>query len=115
LKASDHLQEVSLGHARDLESLKRDLEKLEMANKNLGYQLTQTKDELQEALDSKSLLKEKCDMLQTANNSLEIQVQSSTNELRTTQDQFNAMKKRFEVLENTVKVYYLDHIKKFFF
>lgn len=84
--------------------MKRDLEKLEQANRILNGQLSQTKQTLDETIEQRNALKDSVEDLQKRNQESQAALSAASAELKTTQEQMVATKKRFDVLEGTIKV-----------
>lgn len=104
LKAADHQNEVSLGQARDLETLKRDLDKLEAANKALSAQLRETKDALTEVTESRNQYRDSSESLDAKCKDLEARLATALAEAKTATEQSNATRKRFDGMEANIRV-----------
>jgi chromosome segregation ATPase len=104
LKAADHQNEVSLGQARDLETLKRDLDKLEAANKALSAQLRETKDALTEVTESRNQYRDSSESLDAKCKELEARLATALAEAKTATEQSNATRKRFDGMEANIRV-----------
>lgn len=104
LKAADHQNEVSLGQARDLETLKRDLDKLEAANKALSAQLRETKDSLTEVTESRNQYRDSSESLDVKCKDLEARLATALAEAKTATEQNNATRKRFDGMEANIRV-----------
>jgi chromosome segregation ATPase len=104
LKAADHQNEVSLGNARDLETLKRDLEKLDAANKALSHQLRETKESLTEMTESRNGFRDSAESLDAKCKDMEATVEAAVLEAKTATEQNNTTKKRFDAMETNIRV-----------
>ncbi len=107
MKAADHQQEVSLGHARDLETLKRDLEKLDAANKALSNQLHETKENLTEVTENRNMYRDSSETLDAKCKDLEAKLAAALAEAKTATEQNNATRKRFDAMEATIRVIFV--------